>query len=162
LAITAALENGLIGEELVLRIEGEADPQDGTLQIPAVPLPAIVTRSNVPVDWGILLLSLGVMLLAGALVYGVDPDVARSPTRLLRLFLLSLAWGLAGYLLVAAGGLQIATLPSGRRLWPEQWNVAYQAPLVSFALAMLPIVAALARASAQRSRGHALDEPASD
>ncbi len=97
------------------------------------------------VDWGIFLLSLTLILLGGVLVYGVNPSAARAPTRLVRLFLLSLAWGLAGYLLVAAGGITLDALPGGRRLWPEGWRKAYQAPLLSFVCALLPMLPTLAR-----------------
>lgn len=97
------------------------------------------------VDWGIFLLSLTLILLGGVLVYGVNPAAARAPTRLVRLFLLSLAWGLAGYLLVAAGGITLDALPGGRRLWPEGWRQAYQAPVLSFVCALLPMLPTLAR-----------------
>jgi hypothetical protein len=67
--------------------------------------------------------------------------------------LLSLCWGLAGYLLVAAGGLHLSALPGGTPLWPTGWNVAYQAPLLSFALALVPVVWALRRARQGQVRG---------
>lgn len=97
------------------------------------------------VDWGIFLLSMSLILLGGVLVYGVNPGAARAPTRLVRLFLLSLGWGLAGYLLVAAGGITLELLPGGARLWPAGWRKAYQAPVLSFICALLPVLPTLVR-----------------
>jgi len=75
-----------------------------------------------------------------------------------RLFLNSLAWGLSGYLLVAAGGLHLGSLPGGLRLWPVTWNPAYQAALFSLILALVPVGPTLARSirdarSAPKARG---------
>jgi hypothetical protein len=92
-------------------------------------------------------LSLSLMVLAGVTAYVVQIDAAPSPSRLMRVTLLSLSLGLAGYLLVAAGGLRLEALPGGTRLWPGGWNVGYQAPLISFALAMVPVLPSLARAA---------------
>ena len=97
------------------------------------------------VYWGIFLLSMSLILLGGVLVYGVNPQAARAPTRLVRLFLLSLGWGLAGYLLVAAGGITLELLPGGARLWPAGWRKAYQAPVLSFICALLPVIPTLVR-----------------
>ena len=84
------------------------------------------------------------ILLAGLVFTGID-DVIQTPVHRVRVFLLIVAWGLAGYLLVAAGGLQLSALPGGGRLWPTDWNVAYQAPLLAFVFALIPTVPAAAR-----------------
>lgn len=138
LSVTAAFENGLNTRPLDLTI---AEAGLFSLQPPDLGL----VRPRVPVDWGILSLSLAAMLLAGVLVFAADLDAARSPARLLRVLLLSASWGLAGYLLVAAGGLHLANVGT-ISLWPPGWNVAYQAPLLSFALALLPVAWAIRRA----------------
>jgi beta-N-acetylhexosaminidase len=154
LVLTAVFENGLRSEPLVLDIEGAAASAAGELVLPEVPFPAIVERSSVPVDWGILTLSLTLILLAGVLFYGVEggEGSGRSTVSRTRLFLLVMAWGLAGYLLVAAGGLQLAALPGGSRLWPRGWSPAYQAPLIAFVFALLPVVPSLWRAVSVRRR----------
>lgn len=143
--VTAARDNVLLSAPLVVEIEGEGSPSG---ELPDGPLGAVgsLGRPHVPVDWGILLLSLSLILLAGVLVYGADPDAARSPSRLVRLFLLSLAWGLAGYLLVGAGGIQLSSLPGGANLWPASWNPAYQAPILAFFFALLPVIPTIWRA----------------
>jgi beta-N-acetylhexosaminidase len=137
LSVTAAFENGLNTRSLDLTI---AEGGLFSLQPPDLGL----VRPRVPVDWGILSLSLAAMLLAGVLVFAADLDAARSPARLLRVLLLSVSWGLAGYLLVAAGGLHLAN-DGSIALWPAGWNVAYQAPLLSFALALMPVAWAIRR-----------------
>jgi len=142
LEIAAVFANGLRSEAIVVTVEGgraaTAFPGDG-----AAVVPVAVARPEV--DWGILLLSLGAILLAGAVAQGVDPGAARAPSRLVRLFLISLCWGLAGYLLVAAGGVRLDSLAGGR-LWPRSWSPGYQAPLFSFVLALLAVVPSVARA----------------
>jgi beta-N-acetylhexosaminidase len=142
LSVTAAFENGLSTRPLDLTIEPPG-------LFPLQP-PDLFPRPRVAVDWGILFLSLAFMLLAGALVYATDAEAARTPGRLLRVLLLSLCWGLAGYLLVAAGGLHVSTLPFGVAGWPAGWNVAYQAPMLSFLLALLPVVWTIRRSRAGR------------
>jgi beta-N-acetylhexosaminidase len=134
LEVSAAFDNGLRSEPVVVRID-EAGPF-AFMQPPTFDL----VRPRVAVDWGIFFLSLGLMLVAGVSVYAVDGAAARSPAHLVRLFLLSLCWGLAGYLLVAAGGRHLGALPGGLRLWPAGWSVAYQAPLLSLLLALLPVL----------------------
>jgi hypothetical protein len=57
------------------------------------------------------------------------------------LFLISLCCGLVGYLLVAAGGLHLNSLGPWR-VWPTGWSVAYPAPLMAFALALVPVLVA--------------------
>jgi len=143
--ITAAYDADVLSDSLVVRIEG-GNLGLGTALDAMGELPAVLVRPRVAVDWGILFLSLSLILLGGVLVYGADPEAVRSPTRLVRLFLLSLAWGLAGYLLVSAGGVQLNALPGGSNLWPTGWNAAYQAPILSFVFAMLPVVPTIARA----------------
>jgi beta-N-acetylhexosaminidase len=133
LEISAAFENGLRGKMLAITVEEAGlffvrSPDFGPL------------RPGVAVDWGIFVLSLGLMLLAGVIAYVVDGESARAPARLLRLFLISLCWGLVGYLMVAAGGLHINGL-GPVRVWPSGWSVAYQAPLLAFALALVPVLA---------------------
>ncbi len=148
--IQAVLDNGLRSEPLVLSIAGGRSPVTQTQGSSIPPALAVPLRPQVAVDWGILVLSLGLMLVAGAIVFAVDAEASQLPARSLRLFLLSLAWGLAGYLLVAAGGVGISALPGGANLWPTRLSPAYQAPLISLVLTMLPLAAALAR-SARRS-----------
>ncbi len=132
LEVTATFDNGLRSEPLSVTIE-----PGGLFSMPAPDIGLM--RPRVPVDWQIFFLSLALMLVAGLVVFGAEVEVARTPGRMMRLVLLSLCWGLAGYLLVAAGGLHVAEL-GGVRLWPAGWNVAYQAPLLSFVLALLPVV----------------------
>ncbi len=144
--IQVVLDNGLRSEPLVLSIAGGRSPVAQTTPAPGAPGMAWPLRPQVAVDWGILVLSLGLMLIAGVLVFAFDAEASQLPARSLRLFLLSLAWGLAGYLLVAAGGLGVTALPGGASLWPARLNPAYQAPLISLVLALLPIVPAVAHA----------------
>lgn len=138
--IQAVLDNGLRSEPLVLSIAGGRSAINQPLGPPELPEVLAPIRPQVAVDWGMLMLSLGLVLMVAAGVYTVDAGASRLPAHSLRLFLLSLAWGLAGYLLVAAGGLGLAALPGGARLWPSRLNPAYQAPLVSAALATLPLL----------------------
>jgi len=147
--VTVARDNALLSEPLVVRVEG-AGLGLGRAPGAVADAAAGLVRPHVPVDWGILFLSLSLILLAGVLVYGADPEAVRSPARLVRLFLLSLAWGLAGYLLVGAGGVQLRSLPGGANMWPAGWNAAYQAPIVAFALALMPVVPTIARALRRR------------
>lgn len=134
LEIQAALDNGLVSTPLPVTISLFGQPSLGP------------GRPSVLVDWGILFLSLALMLLAGVFVYGVDNEAGRTPGRLVRLLLLSMAWGLVGYLLVAAGGMRLAVQPGAGGVWPEHWSLAYQAPLFSFVFASLPVVPTLVRA----------------
>jgi beta-N-acetylhexosaminidase len=143
--ITAVQGSQTLGDPLIVRIRpGPA------FDAPELGLP-LFGRGLVPVDWGVLLLSLSLILLVGVLVYGIDPETVRSPSLLVRVFLLSLAWGLAGYLLVAAGGIRLEKLPGGARLWPAGWSPAYQAPLLSLFFAAIPVMPSLARAIRVRS-----------
>jgi beta-N-acetylhexosaminidase len=144
LVITAAFDNGLRSEPLALAIRAAGLTGDG-LPLPQVPLPSQLVRARVPVDWGIFLLTLTLILLVGVLFYGTGTE-ARPAAAQVRLFLLSLAWGLAGYVLVAAGGLHVGMLPGGDRLWSVDWNPAYQAALFGFVLALSPVVPSLWRA----------------
>ncbi len=144
--ITVVQNGQAMGEPLVVRI------RPGIGLEPPGPAITLFGRGMVPVDWGILMLSLSMILLAGVLVYGIDPETVRSPTLLVRMFLLSLAWGLAGYLLVAAGGIRLESLPAGARLWPAGWSPAYQAPVLSFACALVPVVPSILRALRARVR----------
>jgi beta-N-acetylhexosaminidase len=142
LEITARLENGLVSEPLLVRIEERAEaPAENGL----AGLGERLLIPQAPVDWTVLLLSLTMVLLAGLFVFGADLQAVRSPSRLLRLFLLCVAWGMAGYLLVVAGGLRLDALPGGTRVWPAGWRLAYQAPAVSFLFALLPVLPALLR-----------------
>lgn len=143
--VTVARDNTLLSEPRVVRIVGDLGAV-GSTPPGDTDGPSALLRPRVAVDWGILFLSLSLVLLAGVLVYGADAEAARSPTRLVRLFLISVAWGLAGYLLVAAGGVQLGALPLGADLWPNGWNVAYQAPIASFVFGLLPVVPTLGRA----------------
>jgi beta-N-acetylhexosaminidase len=140
----------VLGQALALTVEG-----DGPSLPPLLIQNPLLDRPTVPADWGIFFLSLTLMVLAGVLVYGVDGEAGRSPARLLRLYLLGMAWGLAGYLLVVAGGLHLAAMPGGARLWPRHWNVVYQAPLVSFVFALIPILPSMVR-SLRRDRAAGL------
>ena len=144
--ITVVQNGQALGEPLLVRIRPGI-----TLDAPTTALP-LFGPGRAPVDWGILLLSLSLILLAGVLVYGIDPETVRSPTLLVRLFLLSLAWGLAGYLLVAAGGIRLEKLPGDLSLWPEGWSPAYQAPVLSLGLALLPVLPSMLRAIRARRR----------
>lgn len=137
LELTAVQDNVTLSQPLELAVK------PGSLLAPVWPAGGIDRPRYV--DWGIFLLSMSLILLGGVLVYGFNPRAARAPTRLVRLFLLSLAWGLAGYLLVAAGGITLDMLPGGRRLWPEGWRKAYQAPVLSFICALLPVIPTLIR-----------------
>ena len=109
-------------------------------------------RRSLPVDWGILLLSLSMILLAGVLIYGIEPRTMRSPTLLVRLTLTSLAWGLTGYLLVVAGGLRVSNLPFLSDKWPSTWDSVYQAPIFSFLFSLIPVVPILFRMLRARFR----------
>ena len=132
--ITAVLDSGLASAPLVVHVSGS---------VLDVPTPTAgqgpLAIRQLPADWSILLFSLTLILLAGVIVFGAG-EGPRVPSRAVRLFLLSLACGLAGYLLVLVGGLRMPSwLPSGGRLWPRSWNPAYQAPVLSFLLALLPL-----------------------
>lgn len=134
LEISAVFGNGLATAPLVVTVAGDpplADAADAALAALPSPLPAA------PIDWSILLLSLTLVLLGAVVAYGADAASAALPSRMLRRSLLSIAWGLGGYLLVVVGGLRLDAL-SGGRLWPPSWNPAYQAPAASLALALLP------------------------
>lgn len=138
--ITAVQGSQTLGDPLIVRIR-----PGSAFDAPSLALP-LFGRGLVPVDWGVLLLSLSLVLLVGVLVYGIDPETVRSPSLLVRVFLLSLAWGLAGYLLVAAGGIRLEKLPGGARFWPAGWSPAYQAPLLSVFFAAIPVLPSLVRA----------------
>ncbi|MEO8082377.1 MAG: glycoside hydrolase family 3 N-terminal domain-containing protein [Ardenticatenales bacterium] len=140
--ITAVLENSLSSAPLVVHVS--ASVFDAAPNVNG-PEPLAITR--LPADWSILLLSLTLILLAGVVVFGAGVG-PRVPSRVVRLFLLSLACGLAGYLLVLVGGLRVPEgLPDGAGLWPRSWNPAYQAPIVSFLLALLPLAPSAWRAA---------------
>lgn len=143
--VTAVLENSLSSAPLVVHVS--ASVIDAALAVSG-PEPLVISR--LPADWSILLLSLTLILLAGVIVFGAGAG-PRVPSRVVRLFLLSLACGLAGYLLVLVGGLRMPEgLPGGVGLWPRRWNPAYQAPLVSFLLALLPLAPSAWRALRRR------------
>ncbi|MFN2252283.1 MAG: glycoside hydrolase family 3 N-terminal domain-containing protein [Anaerolineae bacterium] len=154
LVITAVFENGLRSAPLELSIESAEVGSAAVLPLPEVMLPRGLERPQVPVDWGVFVLSLTLVLLAGVLFYGFESaaDTGEALVARMRVFLLILAWGLAGYLLVAAGGLELGALPGGSMLWPADWNVAYQAPLLAFAFALVPVVPSVWRAATGRSR----------
>jgi hypothetical protein len=141
LEITAAFANGVRSLPLVVRVEGEGSaPLLASATVYPEPTAAMPARP--PVDWGILVLSLTAILLPGAVLYGSVASAARVPKRGLRILLISVCWGLAGYLLVAAGGVSLADV-GGAVLWPASWSQAYQAPLFSFVLAGLAVVSAV-------------------
>jgi beta-N-acetylhexosaminidase len=109
--------------------------------------PAGVTgrlRPSGPVDWRTLMLSLTAIILAGVLVYMVE-GVERRPVRVVRLFLISMAWGLVGYVLVGTGYVRLDALVPG-----IDGTSVWQAPLASFAMALAPLVPAFYR-SARRT-----------
>ena len=146
LTVNAVFDNGLRSDPLVVRIEGGG----------AAALLADVTSAGgfleprVRVDWGILLLSLTLILLATVIGHGLETDARVAGS--LRVTLLCLAWGLAGYLLVAAGGVPLGRGPGGLPLWPAGWPEAYLAPVLSFALALVPVLPGAARAITARVR----------
>jgi len=146
LEVSGVFENGLATAPLVITVADDpplADAANAALAALPRPLPAA------PIDWSILLLSLTLVLLGAVLTYGADAEAAHAPSHMLRRSLLSIAWGLVGYLLVVVGGLRLGEL-SGDLLWPPGWNAAYQAPAASFVLALLPAVWALQRALRRR------------
>ncbi len=143
--ISAALDNGLTSAPLVVRVSASVFDA-----LPAPAGPEALAIRRLPADWSILLLSLTLILLAGVVVFGAG-DESRPPSRAVRLFLLSVACGLAGYLLVLVGGLRLPTwLPGDGSLWPRRWNPAYQAPVLSFALALFPLAPAAWRVTRRR------------
>lgn len=141
LEVTAELANGLKSGPLVITID-ESDPD------PPPPVAQAVDLTLVPlaVDWGILMLCLTLMLIGGMIVFGADLGEARTPSRRVRLFLLSLAFGLAGYLLTVVGGLRLSALPGDVRFWPVEWHPVYQAPALSALFALFPIAPTVVRA----------------
>jgi hypothetical protein len=147
LEVTAVFANGLHSAPLNIGVEGGS----GTAEVPAEPAADARVVARPPVDWAVLLLSLTAILMAGAVLVGADPAAAQAPSRLLRLFLMSLCLGLGGYLLVAAGGVTAAALASSR-LWPSNLGATYQAPVFSFGFAMLVVVPAIIM---DRRRGRA-------
>jgi len=151
LEVTAVLENALASAPLVVAVD-EGDDGEVEGGPPRLPLPG----TPIQVDWTVLLFSLTLMLLVGVVVFGADFGADRTPSRRLRLFLLSLAWGMGGYLLTVVGGLRVGELPAGTVLWPTGWHPVYQAPLLSAVFALLPLGPSLARALAgafRRARG---------
>jgi hypothetical protein len=98
----------------------------------------------VTLSWSILLLSLTLILMAAVIGHGAA-TAERTPGARGRTMLLCLAWGLAGYLLVAAGGLPPGRSPSSLPFWPSSWPDAYLAPVLSFVLAMVPVIPAIIR-----------------
>ena len=149
LEMTAELENGLSSTPLIITI-GEAVPEPGSGGLDPTPALALAPLA---VDWGILLLCLTLMMIGGMIVFGADLGEARTPSRRVRLFLLSLAFGLAGYLLAVVGGLRLSALPGSARLWPSDWHPVYQAPVLSALFALFPIAPTVVRALlARRSR----------
>lgn len=140
MTITAVFENGLRSAPLDLRIEDRsaaADLLDGV----SIPDQLI---APVRVGWSMLLLSLTLVALAGVIAYGLGTE-GRSPPASGRLALSCIAWGLAGYLLVAAGGIPLGRSPSSLPLWPSGWPDAYLAPVLSVVFALVPLLPTLAR-----------------
>ncbi len=140
LEVTAELENGLKSAPLINAIG------DTSAYPPSAPEALMPALAPLLVDWGILLLCLTLMMIGGMIVFGADIGEARTPSRRLRLFLLSLAFGLAGYLLAVVGGLRLSQLPGNVRLWPAEWHPVYQAPVLSALFALIPIAPTLFRA----------------
>jgi beta-N-acetylhexosaminidase len=134
--VNAYFDNGLRSEPLVLRI---ADLPAAAAILQDVALPQEWMAVRVPVAWSVLLLSLTLILLAGVMGYGVGAE-DRPPGAAERTVLLCLAWGLAGYLLVSTGGLPLGRGHGGLPFWPASWPDAYLAPVLSFALALVPVV----------------------
>ncbi|RME46376.1 MAG: hypothetical protein D6791_08470 [Chloroflexi bacterium] len=75
------------------------------------------------------------MLFAGVLAMTVGNGAGRAIPQTFRLFLLSLAAGLSGYVLVGLEWLQIQNLP-GLMVVPPEWRTA----MVSTLFALTPLV----------------------
>jgi beta-N-acetylhexosaminidase len=144
IVITAVFENGLRSTPLPVVIRPRGLAARDVLGLPEALLPDALTRARVPVDWGIFMLSLTLILLVGVLCYSLESDGLRSGDHV-RMFLNILAWGLSGYLLVAAGGVRLGALPGGVPLWPRSWNPSYQAAVLSLMLALVPAAPNLLR-----------------
>lgn len=157
-SISAAREgelelSAMIGEDLASDTLFLSIVPEGDLPTAVPPDPLAEPLPGVPVGWDVMLLSLTLVLLAGMFVFGLESRAERPPARTLRLFLLCAAWGLAGYLLVVVGGLRVDSLPGGWVVWPEGWSLVYQAPLIAFGCALLPLVPTAMRTLLAALRG---------
>lgn len=138
-------------EALALNIKGEAEPPAPTAVPPTptaiveptatTPEPTPVPQATEPqppepaaVGWGSLGLSILGMLAAGVIVASADHRAGRALPQGLRPFLLSLAAGLGGYVIVGLQWLRVQALP-GLSNFPPEW----QTPLISTLFALVPL-----------------------
>lgn len=137
-------------EPLTLTIEGEAEPPTPT-PVPPTPTatsepeataqPSPIPESAEPppvspsLGWRSLGLSILGMFIAGIVVMSADNTPGQALPRDLRWFLLSLAAGLSGYLIVGLQWLQVQAVP-GLSDFPPEW----QTPLISTLFALIPLI----------------------
>ena len=143
LEITAQAGRAVTGEPLLLTVQGEGVVTATATTAPTVtPTPSLTPRPTLtpaptptpgpgrasqgdPSAWATLILSLGAMLGMGGLGLVFQRGSLGSPSGALRLVLLSLTWGLVGYLLHMAGA-------------GATGGVGWDAPLLSSLFAALP------------------------
>ncbi|MFQ5593352.1 MAG: glycoside hydrolase family 3 N-terminal domain-containing protein [Anaerolineae bacterium] len=139
-------------ESLALTVKGEEEPPTATSEPPTItptleptntpvppsPVPQIIEPeppAPPPVGWGSLGLSVLGMFIAGILAMILANSADRALAQTTRLFMLCLAAGLGGYVIVGLKWLQIENLP-GLSAFPRQW----QTPMVTTLLALTPLI----------------------
>ena len=150
--ISAEAGEAQTAESLALTIKGEEEPPTTTPEPPtitptveptATPVPPTPVPESIepeppappPVGWGSLALSMLGMLFAGVFAMTVANAGDRAVGETMRLFLLCLAAGLGGYVVVGLQWLQVENLP-GLSALPIQLRT----PMVATTLALTPLI----------------------
>lgn len=150
--ISAEAGEAQTAQSLALTIKGEevpptASPETPTLvptveptTTPVTPIPVPASTepepsAPPPVGWGSLALSMLGMLFAGVLAMTVANARDRAVGETMRLFLLCLAAGLSGYVVVGLQWLQLENLPGLSALPPQ-----LRPPMVATILALTPLI----------------------
>jgi len=108
----------------------------------ATPVPPASLPPRHAPGWADLILSLGIMLVAGGAGQALLNDGWSPPRRVVRLLLLSLACGLAGYVLLSVGWLHLAGLPLVGRAFQGDASARLEALSISGLAALVPVVVA--------------------
>lgn len=150
--ISAEAGEAQTAESLALTIKGEEGPPTATPEPPTItptieptntPVPLTPMPESAeppppapqPVGWGSLALSVLGMFFAGVLATTAANARDRVLSQTIRLFLLCLAAGLGGYVVVGLQWIQVEKLP-GLSAFPPQW----QTPMITTLLALAPLV----------------------